>query len=163
MKQLLLARHAEAQAPEAGQRDVARALTASGSSDAQAMARRLRERGRVPDLIVSSHARRALGTAQLFAVGLDYAPANIDIRDELYASSVDIWLSVIRGLPPACDSVMIVGHNPEITALLDQLSGVAVAGMPTCAVAYLAYEAVHWDGMENRRPASRDIDYPGRN
>ncbi|MFM7783685.1 MAG: SixA phosphatase family protein, partial [Gammaproteobacteria bacterium] len=100
MKRLILCRHAKSSWANPGQEDIDRPLNERGKRNAPEMARRLRERGEVPALIVSSPARRALATARLMAEELGIARDAIVIEDTLYEASVDAWRRVIAALPP---------------------------------------------------------------
>ena len=162
MKELLLARHAKSGWDDASLRDIDRPLNARGLKDAPEMGRRLRERGLRLDLIVSSPARRALRTAQSLAEELGYAVANIEIKDDLYEASEDIWLRTIREIPARCNSALIVGHNPEITAVANRLTRSHIANVPTCGILHVQYAARNWDRFDRTAPQTWDFDYPKR-
>ena len=162
MKELLLVRHAKSGWDDASLRDIDRPLNARGLKDAPEMGRRLLQRDLQPALIVTSPARRALSTAQLLAEVLGYAAADIEIKDELYAASEEIWLRTIRELPARCNSALIVGHNPEITAVANRLLRSHIANVPTCGLLHVQYAARRWDKLDQQAPASWDFDYPKR-
>jgi phosphohistidine phosphatase len=160
MKHLLLVRHAKSDHGDPRLPDRERELNARGRRDAPAMGLRLRERGLVPDLIVASSARRTRTTAELMAEVLDYPLASIDLRSELYAASEEIWLDTIHGLPATCGCVMIVGHNPEITAIAGMLTHSAIDNVPTCGVVVLEYAGGEWGRIGRKPPRHWDFDYP---
>ena len=117
-----------------------------------------------PDLILSSPAKRALETAQIIARKLDYKLADIVVDERLYATGADglldvlrklgdivvderlyaTWaddlLRVIRELGAKPKTVMLFGHNPELTELAHRLSN-KIAHLPTCAVAEFTFDA----------------------
>ena len=161
MKQLIIVRHAKSSWADPGQRDFDRPLNGRGERNAPEMARRLKARGLRPQLIVASGARRAHATAKLMAEVFGYKKADIEIVDELYAASPHVWLEQIRALPAKLDTVMMVGHNPELTALVAELCPQArIDNVPTCGVLCLHYEVSDWAGIATAKPASWDFDSP---
>ena len=127
------------------------------------MARRLRERGQVPALAVSSPARRALATARLMATEFGIAEADIKIEPSLYEASVETWLRAITALPTGAGSVLMVGHNPTLTELANQLChALQIDNVPTCGVLCLDYDARSWKSVPESRPVEWSFDYPKR-
>ena len=161
MKQLILVRHAKSSWADAGQRDFDRPLNGRGERNAPEMAARIAARGRRPQLIVASGARRALTTAQLKAKEFGYPKKDIEIVDALYEASPRVWLERIRALPAGVDTVMMVGHNPEITALVAGLCPQAhIDNVPTCGVLRLDYRVRSWKVVPAATPADWSFDYP---
>ena len=143
MKSLILVRHAKAAREQIPLTDRDRPLTDRGRRDAPRMAERLHRRGVQPELLVSSPARRALGTAQLMARLLGCARGGIAVDERLYPGGADALLEVIHGLDPPLRCVMLVGHDPGLSALAHRFCR-AIDHLPTCAVAEFAFEAETW-------------------
>ena len=163
MKRLILVRHAKSSWANPGQDDIDRPLNERGLRNAPNMARRLRERGQVPALAISSPARRALTTAQLMAAELGIAGADIRVEPSLYEASVEIWLRVIATLPAGVGSVLMVGHNPTLTELANQLChALHIGNVPTCGVLCLDYDARSWKSVPDSQPGEWSFDYPKR-
>jgi phosphohistidine phosphatase len=152
MKTLFLVRHAKSSWNEPGLPDKDRPLNDRGKRDAPKMGERLAKRNVKPDLILSSPARRALKTAQIIAKRLDYRLEDILVDDRLYAAEADDLLHVIRELGDKPKSVMLIGHNPELTELAHRLSN-KITRMPTCAVAELMFDAKSWSSTGKDKPA----------
>lgn len=152
MKTLFLVRHAKSSWNEPGLPDKDRPLNDRGKRDAPKMGERLAKRNVKPDLILSSPARRALKTAQIIAKRLDYRLEDILVDDRLYAAEADDLLHVIRELGDKPKSVMLIGHNPELTELAHRLSN-KITQMPTCAVAELMFDAKSWSSTGKDKPA----------
>jgi len=161
MKQLLLVRHAKSSWDDPSTSDFDRPLNERGKRNAHDMAARLQARDIQPQLIVASPARRAMHTAQLFAGELGYPKADIEYVDTLYAANTGVWMGVIRGLPAHVDTVMIVGHNPEVTEICNALCPKRIDHMPTCAVLELQFDVSNW-GAIARTADHFDFDYPKR-
>ena len=117
------------------------------------MGKRLAKREVTPDLILSSPAKRALKTAQLIAKKLDYKLQDIVVDERLYATGADELLHLIRKLGAKPKSVMLVGHNPELTELAHHLSS-KITHLPTCAIAEFTIEAKSWTTIGKDKPAS---------
>jgi phosphohistidine phosphatase len=140
-RRLLLLRHAEAERGS-GVPDEARALTASGRAEASRLGRALAARGIVPDVVVSSPARRAIDTASLVVSEADHVlPVQAEAR--LYGQGLEGLLAVLRDLPDDATCALVVGHDPEISRSLERIAG-AREGLPPGGLAELAVSAAHW-------------------
>lgn len=151
MKTLLLVRHAKSSWDDPALGDRARPLNDRGRRDAPKMGTRLARRGVRPDLILSSPATRALATAESIAGELGYERGRIVTDERLYAAEPDRLLAVIRRLDDDARCVLLVGHNPELTALAHRFAD-TIDHMPTCAVAQFTFDASSWTNV-GRSPA----------
>lgn len=130
MKQLILLRHGQAQAQHPGLADFERALTDHGRAEALDAADCLR-RARVRiDALLASPALRAQQTALIVAAQLDF---NRDLLYEplLYQGDTEALLRPVQQCPSAVETVLLVGHNPTLSALARRLAGdlpIAAAG-----------------------------------
>lgn len=156
---LLLVRHAKSSWDEVALSDRERPLSARGKRDAPMMGERLARGGVKPDLILSSPACRALSTARLIAVALDYHAGDILVDDRLYACDAKTLLGVIAELGDEPKQVMLVGHNPEFTELAHRLAR-KITRMPTCAVAQFTFDGGLWSAIAGLKPMSASLDYP---
>jgi phosphohistidine phosphatase len=127
------------------------------------MGARIRARGQPPQRIVSSHARRALHTAQLIADACGIARAEIEIVDEIYEATPATLLAVARAFPAALERVVLVGHNPGLTEFANRLCAEAhIDNLPTCGVLYLGFALRDWESLGKAAPSSWEFDYPKR-
>ena len=161
MKTLFLIRHAKSSWDDPALSDKDRPLGDRGRRDAPRMGKRLSKRNVKPDLILSSPARRALTTAEIFAKKLDYKRKDIVVDDRLYASAVDGLLNVIHGLGDKLERVILFGHNPELTELAHRLSS-EITGLPTCAVAEFTFNAKSWSNIGKATLVKVAVDFPKR-
>jgi phosphohistidine phosphatase len=90
------------------------------------------------DLAVVSPAERTRSTWALAAAEL-HRPPDVRLDDRVYAASVGELHHVVRELPAEADTVVLVGHNPGVEDLVQELTGKWVP-MPTSALA-----VVQWD------------------
>ena len=142
MKTLLLMRHAKSSWKRKKLRDHDRPLSKRGKRDAPLMGEFLLTQCLVPDLILSSTAKRARKTAEKVgaACGLETPPT---LADDLYPGDEDIFWQVIAGLDDKFERVMIVGHNPALEEFLALLLGRSEL-MPTGAIADVSLPIASW-------------------
>jgi phosphohistidine phosphatase len=119
LKTIYLLRHAKA---NAGLNDLERDLSAKGRRQAEYIGQWMGENGIIPDRIVSSPAKRTTVTASLCAEQAGYQ-GKIHLADDLYDAHSNTYIDLIAGLDNKHDSVMVVGHNPEISAVVTVLTG----------------------------------------
>lgn len=125
MKTLYLIRHAQATVRDEDQPDLDRVLESRGFKQARRTARNLKQVTGRPDLMVSSPARRALETAQVFAELLDYPVQRIRLEQAVYdAPDAPTLAAVISQLPEEPECAMVFGHEP----LLSDTVGLMVPG-----------------------------------
>jgi phosphohistidine phosphatase len=117
---LYLVRHADAVSEDVAGSDDVRWLSARGREAARGLARLLREQGVELDAVVSSPLPRALQTAELVANGLDYLGV-IEAMSELAPGCHP--RRAAEELGARGRAVMVVGHEPTISALGAYLVG----------------------------------------
>jgi phosphohistidine phosphatase len=142
-RELLVLRHAKSAWDTDAPTDFERPLAKRGKRDCPRMGRWLEERGLVPDVTVSSPAKRARQTARrtLDAMG---EPEDAVLYDErIYGAGLGTLLGVLAECPAESRRVMLVGHNPAFEELVAFLGGAAAVTppdgklMPTATVAHL--------------------------
>jgi phosphohistidine phosphatase len=145
MKTLLIMRHAKSSWKDEEIPDHDRPLTKRGQRNAPRMGRLLREVDQVPDLILSSSAKRAIDTAEAVADQSHYQ-GEVQVVEELYAAPPEAYIQALEGLTGSYERVMVVGHNPGLEELLDILVGKEEA-LPTGAVAQVALPIQSWQEL----------------
>jgi phosphohistidine phosphatase len=134
MKRLTLVRHAKSSWKNAALADFDRPLNSRGQRDAPRMGARLAALGILPDIILSSPARRARKTAKLLAAAIPDAHERILFDPALYEASAAVLLERVRTFDESWQHVMLVGHNPGLTDLTNLLTAAGVENIPTCGV-----------------------------
>ena len=148
MKRLTLMRHADAQWKDPEVADFARPLNRRGSGEAEAMGRRLADLALIPDLIISSPARRAQQTAELVARELALAPRSIRFEETLYLAGAQEILKLARAIGPLFPHLMIIGHNPGISELAHLLApSTDMGGLATAAFSSITFNAEQWSSV----------------
>jgi len=162
MKNLVVIRHAKSSWDDPGLADIDRSLNGRGKHDAPLMGGLLKARGMRPGRIVCSPAKRARKTAKLIAEELGYAAEAIDIRPGIYMEGLPALIAIIQGLDDAWQRVYLVGHNPDLTDLVNRLAGESIDNVPTCGVASIEFEVESWAHIMAGAGRLAFFDYPKR-
>ncbi|HUQ12136.1 MAG TPA: histidine phosphatase family protein [Steroidobacteraceae bacterium] len=158
-KRLSLVRHANAE-QDSDVRDFERPLSRKGRGEAEEIARRFLDRERVPDLIVASAALRTRETAEIFARVLGVPARLLQAEDSLYLADGEQILTIIRGAGPRVGYLMVIGHNPGISAAAISLAPeVVTTDLPTCGSLTMNVSCARWALIDRRgvRDAERDV------
>jgi phosphohistidine phosphatase len=142
MKTLLVLRHAKSSWDGPARDDHERPLNPRGRRDAPRMGELVREYGLIPDVVISSDAVRARLTAEAMAEAAHYA-GEILLDERLYMASLDDILLLLRRVRQNAETVMIVGHNPGLEELVEQLTGER-QDLPTAALAQIVLPIDRW-------------------
>jgi phosphohistidine phosphatase len=149
MKTLLLLRHAKSSWKDENQPDRERPLNKRGQEDAPKMGALLRKQNLIPDLVLSSPAKRARSTAERVIDASGYA-GEVEYREELYSFDLEPYLKVLVGLADSIQCVMLVGHNPAMEELVERLTGEYLP-MPTAALAKIELPIERWSEFATRQ------------
>ena len=137
-RRLLVLRHAKSDWGGQSPTDHARPLNKRGLRAAAHIGKVLRAERFRPQLVITSSANRALSTAQIVAerAGVE---APLVVRDELYSAGADGWLELVRETSEEIDSLLVVGHEPTCSGVVQALAGVSTI-YPTAGLAGLAID-----------------------
>lgn len=147
MKTLFILRHAKSSWKDEDIPDHDRPLNKRGKQDAPRMGALLRSEDLLPDLIISSTAKRARDTVKYAAEESGYG-GDILWSESLYAAEPQAYIDILRGLPAGYERVMVVGHNPGLEELVAMLTD-EWEPLPTAALAEISLKIDSW----------ADIDY----
>ena len=160
-KTLYLVRHAKSSWDDATLSDHQRPLNQRGLNNAPEMAARLKDSNTNIDQIICSTANRARTTAQLLAEGINYNANDIKQDDQLYFGGIHSMIDIINNTPASIGSLMLVGHNPDMTSLFNHLCGNQTYNMPTCAIGIIRFDG-DWDDVSKNSGKVLEYDYPKR-
>jgi len=161
-KVLQVVRHAKSSWDNAGIADIDRTLKARGIQNAYEISRKLKLNNRIPDRIISSPAIRALHTAVIFARVFDFPLKSLQINNMLYESSEEIMIEYIKNIPEDCQSVMLFGHNPDVTDLVNHFVKITVDNIPTSGVVSLTFKCQTWNQISRDNLDSELLFYPSK-
>ena len=106
----------------------------------------LREHGLIPDVVLSSDAVRARLTAEAVATAARYA-GELLLDPRLYLASPADILSLLPTVRESAETVMIVGHNPGLEQLVEQLTGKR-PDLPTATLAQIDLPIDQWRDLK---------------
>ena len=146
MKQLLIFRHAKSDWNAPYSIDHDRPLARRGVAAAKRMGRYLARLGQVPDRVISSSTVRAWRTVELAAQAGDW-PCPLEATRELYDTTSDQVLEIIRGCADADSCLLLAGHQPTCSVLAGRLIGRAQMRFPTAAMAGIKLPRDRWGSV----------------
>ena len=147
MKTLLLLRHAKASVDSA-LNDFDRALNDRGKDDAKLMGLWLGRQQIVLDAVISSPAKRARRTTEIFlkAAGVLLA-ASFDER--IYEAGLQQLLTIVSEIDPSRNTVLLIGHNPGFEDLAESLTGQHTR-LATATLAGIELSIAQWRDVRPR-------------
>ena len=160
MKTLFLIRHAKSSWDDSTLDDHERPLNQRGKANAPIMAKRLQKLGIKPDMLFSSTAQRASSTAQVFAEHLDFTQPKISYDPDLYLASAGMLQDFIGKIENSLNFVLIFGHNPGLTLLVNQVWGLPIDNIPTCGIVSLSFNNATWEEASSQLPTGATFDFP---
>ena len=163
MKTVILVRHAKSSWKNPGLKDFDRPLNKRGKRDAPFMGEKIRERNILPDLILSSPAKRARKTAIRFSEEIGYPKEKIQYDDKMYHSDALYLLDLVRDMDDEHETIMLFGHNPDFSDLADMLLEHNPAPtIPTTGVHCIRFAVDRWRKIQKGKGESVFFDYPKR-
>ena len=160
MKSVFLVRHAKSSWENPLLADFDRPLNGRGRANAPLMAHLLMSKGIAPHAIISSSARRALDTAAFFAKAFGIEGSNFITLDALYHASPHQILDTIHMLPESYTSILLFGHNPGLTELVNLFPGGQLINLPTCGIAQLFSTARQWPDFSANNTHMTNFYFP---
>lgn len=152
MKSLFLLRHAKAIPGELISPDCDRPLSDRGFKDSQQLAAKLVKKNIDFDVLMTSHAIRAITTAQIIANVLGRKQKHIAVEKLIYEGNATDILQIIALFPKKIDRILLVGHNPSISEIAFRISREPIL-MTTCSLIELSIDIKRWDGLPSIKSA----------
>lgn len=148
MKRVIIVRHAKTISYNYDN-DIERELTERGEEDAEVISNELKKSNISTDLIISSPARRAKQTAEIFAGTLDYPKKSIRFEKKLYSGKTpENFLKMLRELEDEKSTVFVFGHNPSVYYYMNYLLRDFTDDVPTCSTVAIDFDVDSWNDIE---------------
>ena len=162
MRRLMLLRHAKTENEAPSGRDEDRRLDNRGHRDAAEIGSWIGHHPPFPDLVLVSHAMRALQTWQIAWEAMKelVSEPEVELVPELYGADVSQLLETIRDASSADPKrLMLVGHNPGMHELVLALAGggdragrkALTDNLPTSGLAIFDFDIDVWADVAFRR------------
>jgi phosphohistidine phosphatase len=158
MKTLFVLRHAKSSWDYPNLSDFDRPLNERGNETAPFMGELMHSKNLVPEVILSSPAKRAQRTAELFKEGAQI-DAEILFKEQIYEASPHRLLYLIAEIEDDFQSAMMVGHNPGFEGIVRVISGESHR-MPTAALAVVDLDIDSWQEVRPECGTLREIFIP---
>jgi len=143
MKNLYLIRHAKSDWSDESKSDFDRSLNKRGRKAVSTMSKVLEAKKIMPDIIISSSAKRAKLTADGLAKELGYK-GKIKYIDTLYLTEPETIIEQIKKVNDKYETLFVVGHNPETTELSNRLIDTYIDNVPTLGIVAIELPITHW-------------------
>jgi phosphohistidine phosphatase len=155
MKTVLLLRHAKSEHPDPPVADHDRGLAERGERAAKEIGRFLAVAGLVPDLVLTSSARRAVDTARLV---LEAGEMDVPVEESasLYLPDPADVVAAIRGVSERAGRLLVVGHEPAWSQAAALLAGGGNLRFPTGCLACIDLRVQRW---EMTRPGCGELTW----
>ncbi len=111
------------------------------------MGRWITQTRRPPELVVCSTATRARMTAEIAHEAGAWS-ADLRLEEALYEALPTAIFDVIGAIDDSLEAVMLVAHEPGLSATLSLLLGAASVAFPTAAVACIKLAPDGWSCVE---------------
>lgn len=148
MKRLILVRHGKS-SWKYDVPDDKRPLKKRGLKDGDLIASAFEKFFNPPVLIWSSPAVRALETAKIFKKKLNIPENDFVVKPALYTFNKKDLLAHIETCKNSIDKLMIFGHNPAMTSLVNELGDKYFNNVPTTGLTIIDFETNRWKDLNN--------------
>ncbi len=143
MKTIYFVRHAKSSWNESVN-DKERGLNERGYSDAKLIAEAFQKESLKLDKIFCSTAKRAEITCSIISYALGFDNRDIKYDDDLYSFDGRDILEYIKKISNDLDTIMLFGHNPAFTGLVNAFGDQIVQNIPTCGVIGITFNINSW-------------------
>jgi len=156
MKTIIVMRHAKAETESPTDNDFDRRLKKKGIVAAQFISKTFAEMKIKPDVIVTSLVVRALSTAQIIAE--HFGLQNKMLTKNYLYNRLYTFKEIVEDLiifQNESDTVIIVGHNPSISYLLQQIDSKSNDVLATSSAVVFDFEATNWKELHTSKCVRR--------
>lgn len=99
--------------------------------------------------IWSSYAVRALTTANIFKDKLSIPDSRFEVKNDLYTFNGSQLLKVIESCSDEIDALMVFGHNPAMTSVVNRLGDQDFDNIPTTGLSMIEFETDSWKSLKH--------------
>lgn len=158
-KTLIILRHSKSSWSYADIQDFDRPLKRKGIVRAYKVAEGLKKRYIFPQRIISSPANRAIHTALIVAKELQIDYQKVVLEKDFYLSEKQDIKKVVTECSDQINSLMIVGHNPIWTELVNDWQEKNIVHLPSSGVAIIEFQCNAWKEIDAKYAK---LNYLGR-
>ncbi|WP_442588306.1 SixA phosphatase family protein [Pedobacter sp. AW31-3R] len=159
-KRIILVRHGKSDWADHNMTDFERPLNHRGHKNSLEMAERANNKGIIPELIVSSPAKRAITTAQHFSEVWNMPEDHIQLEPTIYEANPTALLHVLNGLDNKHDTIALFGHNPGLTDFSNFLADAHIYNIPTAGTVIIDFPFEDWALVSHHTGSLASFDFP---
>ena len=150
MKTIILFRHGKSDWDADYGHDHERPLANRGRKGARKMGRFLATASSAPDHVITSTAVRA---RQTLAIAAEHGgwTGDATVTDALYGASPADMLAAIQAAPEGANTIVLVGHEPTISATVSRLVGGGRFNVKTATMARIDVDVASWADVQMGR------------
>ena len=148
MKTVFIFRHGKSDWEADFSDDFDRPLAKRGRKAAKKIGKFLKKNGQVPDCIAVSPALRTKSTIEIAMASGEWDLVDVWFDPVLYEGGWQEYQEVLMQAPDHAESIMVVGHEPNCSALFEALLGRAEVRFPTAALARIDFETEDWQDLQ---------------
>ena len=149
MKSLIIVRHCKSSWADLSLSDFDRPLNKRGNIDGELMSNYLREKEKKIDKLILSTSKRTRLTSKYFTEKIHFD--SISYIDELYHASYSDIINIISKVENNFNSVMVIGHNPGLTELINQYTIMNIYNLPTTGVVKVEFKGDKWERITENK------------
>jgi len=146
MKELVILRHAKSNRSYAVD-DIHRPLSAEGIERITSIAEKKADFFEHTDILLSSPAIRVLHTAMIVVQELYLPFEKLTIDQNLYTFSGSRVIDYVYTLDDRWTKVVLVGHNPAFTEVINHFSEVGINHLRTAGLAKITFDSETWSDV----------------
>jgi len=158
MKTLCIIRHSKSSWKDIALDDFDRPLTQKGKDDALFMAKKLSDMDISPNIIISSPSKRAESTVNIMKTQWQY-DKEIVYNKKIYDSNMINLKNIIKNLNSNFETAFLVGHNPGLNMLAEDLCDF-LKNIATTGIVIINFDCDKWDEISNQNSKFIKYIYP---
>ena len=139
MKQIFILRHAKSSWDNRELADFDRPLSMRGENDAKKLNTFIKKKSLHIDKVFCSSAKRTKETFDLIADGFGLSIEDAIYSEDLYFGSVSNIVETLSKLDEKNKFILIIGHNPTLFHLVEELANESIQKFTTCNLAVINF------------------------
>ncbi|MDG6777133.1 histidine phosphatase family protein [Thiomicrorhabdus sp. zzn3] len=148
LRELMLLRHAKSDWKDDSLMDIDRPLASRGKKNAAKMGKWMKQESLIPDMILTSPAKRAQQTLKRIC---SECGSQTQTVDALYLANLETLKSILAEAPQV-ERLMIIGHNPGLERLFNFLNSGTEESQtdlfPTASLAHFILPE-NWENLQS--------------
>lgn len=146
MKRLVLVRHGKS-SWDYDVPDYERPLKQRAYKDAEVVLKTFKQFYKFSGKFWTSFAKRARTTAEIFKKELNIPDEDFAVKRELYTFNQNDLLQVIKSCKNEIHKLVVFGHNPAMTMLVNHLGDKAIDNLPTTGLVVIDFDTDDWNDI----------------